>query len=246
MARIFVLLGALLFVLAPCIGSAQGPPTPLFPAQAPPPQPLPAPGWQNAGQWQFPTSLGVGGWGNRQRYQDEIWNVAASGRFGYQWMRWTTYFPFNSNPDPEQQVFPFERMDITLKDGGFWVGYGGVEIQPLPNLVLFGRYGINIPKSSEVEMDASGRVTRPGFGSTLTVPPTNTGSGANAISPWTWTTWFHWWMWEAGLVWWVIPEAGIELGFRMEHIDYQLTDPRNRSESVDRIPSGLEITCNRI
>jgi hypothetical protein len=231
MARIFMLLGALLLVLAPCIGLPQG----AIPLQ---PQPVPAPGWQNAGQWQFPSPMGIGGWGNRQRYQDEFWNFAVNGRIGYQWMRWTSYFPFNSNPDPELQVFPFERMDITLKDGGFWVGYGGVDVQPIPDIVLYGRYGANIPKSSEVEMDASGRTTRPGS--------PGFGSGANATSPWTWTTWFHWWMLEGGLVWWATSDLGLELGFRTEHIDYRLTDPRNLLESVDRIPPGLQITCNRL
>ena len=94
--------------------------------------------------------------------RDEQWVVTGDVRFGHMWMRFNTFFPFASNPDPEQQVFAFERMDLQLKDGNFWVGFAGLEVQPVPTFVLFARYGINVPRLSHMYMDATGRFTRPG------------------------------------------------------------------------------------
>jgi hypothetical protein len=241
MARRLMILGALLLVLAPSIGLPQaGPaPTPIY--TGPPP---PAPGWNNAGMSTFPAGPGTG-WGNGRRlYEDEQWVVTGDVRFGHMWMRFNTFFPFNSNPDPEQQIFAFERMDLQLQDGNFWVGFGGLEVQPVPTFVLFAQYGINIPRLSHMLMDATGRFTRPGFnpfGTTDVI-----GNGANSISPWTWDTTFHWWMLDTGGAWWFTPELAFEAGFRLEHIDYRLQNPRGVSEAVDAVPPGLAISCNRI
>ncbi|MGO9116706.1 MAG: hypothetical protein ACLQPD_03745 [Desulfomonilaceae bacterium] len=245
MARRLMILGALLLVLAPSIGLPQaGPaPTPIY--TGPPP---PAPGWNNAGISTFPAGPGTG-WGTGRRlYADEQWTVKGDVRMGHMWMRFNTFFPFNSNPDPEQQVFAFERMDLQLKDGNFWVGFAGLEVQPVPTFVLFAQYGVNIPRLSHMLMDATGRFTRPGynvFGTTTII-----GNGANSISPWTWDTTFHWWMIDTGGAWWFTPELAFEAGFRLEHIDYRLQNPRGVSEGADASPAGnapgLAITCSRI
>jgi hypothetical protein len=52
-------------------------------------------------------------------------------------------------------------------------------------------------------------------------------SGANMTPPWFWDTEFHWWMMEAGVILQIIPEIGIEAGFRAEHVDFRMTRPRN-------------------
>lgn len=187
-------------------------------------------------------------------YADEQWTVTGDLRFGHMWMNFNTFFPFASNPDPNQQAFAFERMDLQLKDANWWVGFAGLEVQPFPTFVLFGRYGINIPRSSHMYMDASGRITRPGL-PTINIDPVtgiatigvlDSGNGANSVSPWTWDTTFHWWMWEAGGAWWFTPELAFEAGFRMEHIDYKLQNPVGVSEAVAQGPPGLAITCDRI
>ena len=235
MTQLLMFSGVVLLVLSPCVGLPQ--------TETPPPfvptQPPPAPGWNNAGTWMFPAAPGVGWSRNRTRYQDELWTVTANARIGRQWMKWNVFFPFASNPDPEAQSFEFERMDVTLKDGDFWVGFAGLELQPVPDFVLFGRYGANIPRLSTMEMDASGRATRPAVG---TDPANFTGNGANSTSPWYWNAWFHWWMLEGGLAWWFTPQLAIELGFRAEHVDYKMEDPRNLTEAMARIPPGRAIT----
>jgi outer membrane receptor protein involved in Fe transport len=243
MARRLMILGALLLVMAPSIGLPQaGPaPTPIY--TGPPP---PAPGWNNAGMSTFPSAPGTG-WGTGRRlYADEQWVLKGDVRFGHMWMNFNTFFPFASNPDPEQQVFAFERMDIQLKDGNFWAAFGGLELQPVPTLVLYGRYGHNIPRSGTMYMDASGRYTRPGIAIIDGGVIGALGNGANSISPWYWDTTFNWWMWETGGAWWFTPEFAFEAGFRYEHIDYLLQNPRGVTEAVAQGPPGLAITCDRI
>jgi hypothetical protein len=241
MARRLMILGALLLVLAPSIGLPQaGPmptPAPIYPA--PPPA---APGWNNAGAYAFPSAPGTG-WGvGRRLYADEQWFLKGNVEFGHMWMRFNTFFPFNSNPTG-QQVFAFERMDLQLQDGNFWVGFAGLEAQPLPSLVLYGRYGINVPRLSHMLMDATGTFTSAG---TAIIGDGVSGAPANAISPWTWDTTIHWWMWETGGAWWFTPELAFESGFRYEHIDYRLQNPRGVSEAVAQSPPGLAITSDRI
>jgi len=243
MARRLMILGALLLVLAPSIGLPQaGPaPTPIY--TGPPP---PAPGWNNAGISTFSSTPGSGWGAGRRLYEDEQWVVTGDIRFGHMWMNFNTFFPFASNPDPEQQIFAFERMDLQLKDGNFWVGYAGLEVQPVPTLVLFGRYGINVPRLSHMYMDASGRYTRPGTAIVNGGVIGALGNGANSVSPWTWDTTFHWWMIDTGGAWWFTPELAFEAGFRMEHIDYRLQAPVGVSEAVAQGPPGIAIICDRI
>jgi outer membrane receptor protein involved in Fe transport len=243
MARRFMILGALLLVLAPSIGLPQGapPPAPIYPA--PPPA---APGWNSAGIPTFPTTSGVG-WGTGRRlYSDEQWLLKGDVRFGHMWMRFNTYFPFQSSVDPTQTLFAFERMDIQLEDGNTWVGFAGLELQPVPTLVLYGRYGHNIPRPSTMYMDASGAFTLPGTATIVGGVIGAVGNGANSISPWYWDTTFNWFMWETGAAWWFTPELAFEAGFRYEHIDYILQNPRGVTEAVAQGPPGLAITCDRI
>ena len=237
MAKLLMILGTLLLVLSPCIGLPQGgpPPTALYPAPPPPP----SPGWNNAGMYTFPSVPGTGWAGGRRLYEDEQWRVTPGVRFGYAWMGFESLFPFNQNLDPTQTQFAFERMELNLHDGGFWVGFADLEVQPTPTLVLFGRYGINVPRLSNMTMNATGVYTLP-------LNATPLGNGGNTVSPWTWDTWFHWWMWETGLDWWFTPELALEAGFRLEHIDYQLQNPRGVTEALDNTPPGLAITCLRI
>ncbi len=227
MAKIRITVAIALIVLSPIAGLSQT----AFAPPLVPSQPPPAPAWNNAGILTFPAFPGSGWSWNRPRFQDELWRIIVDARIGRQWMNWNTFFPFSSNSNPELQSFEFERMDVTLKDGDFWVGFADLELQPIRNLAIFSRYGANIPRLSAVEMDASGRATRP-------LP----GNGANSTSPWYWDTWFHWWMWEGGLAWWFTPAVAFELGFRTEHIDYKLENPRNLTEPLARIPPGRAIT----
>ena len=244
-----MILGALLIVLAPSIGLPQAGPAPM-PAPiytAPPPV---APGWNNAGISTFPSAPGTGWGGGRRLYADEQWTLTGDLQFGHMWMRFNSFFPSNLNDQFGTPGFAFERMDLTLQDGNFWVGFAGLELQPAPTLVLYGRYGINVPRLNHMLMDATGLFTTPGTATINTTvdPPViaSVGNGANSISPWTWDTYFHWWMWETGGAWWFTPELAFDAGFRYEHIDYRLTNPRGVTEAVAQGPPGLAITCDRI
>ncbi len=243
MARRLMIFGALLLILAPSLGLPQvGPaPTPIYPG--PPP---PAPGWNNAGISTFPSAPGTG-WGTGRRlYQDEQWVLKGDARFGHMWMRFNTFFPSNLNDQFGQPGFAFERMDLQLKDGNFWVGFAGLELQPVPSLVIYGQYGINVPRLSHMLMDATGLFTTPGSAIIVNGVIGASGNGANSISPWTWDTTIHWWMWETGAAWWFTPELAFDGGFRYEHIDYRLQNPRGVTEAVAQGPPGLAIVCDRI
>jgi hypothetical protein len=52
-------------------------------------------------------------------------------------------------------------------------------------------------------------------------------SGANMVPPWFWDTEFNWWMMEVGAMFQIIPEIAIEAGFRSEHVDFRMRNPRN-------------------
>jgi hypothetical protein len=89
-------------------------------------------------------------------------------------------------------------------------------------------------------------------------------SGANMTPPWFWDTKFQWWMMEAGALYQIIPELAIEAGFRSEHVDFKMTNPRNLTAEAfgRRGTAGIltnpafagfraqlldgRITCNRI
>ncbi len=130
MARRLMILGALLLVVAPSIGLPQAvpTPTPIYPAP-----PSPAPGWNNAGISTFPSAPGTGWGAGRQLYQDEQWVLKGDVEFGHMWMRFNAFFPSNSADPFLRHGFAFERMDLTLQDGNFWVGFAGLELQPAPS-----------------------------------------------------------------------------------------------------------------
>jgi len=245
MARRFMILGALLLVLMPSLGLPQGMPTPAPIYPGPPPA---APGWNNAGMSTFPGVPGAGWGAGRRLYADEQWTLTGDLQFGQMWMRFNSFFPSNlADPfGPQSPGFAFERMDLTLQDGNFWVGFAGLELQPAPTLVLYGRYGINVPRLNHMLMDATGKFTTPGTAIVVGGEIGASGNGANSISPWTWDTYLHWWMWETGGAWWFTPELAFDAGFRYEHIDYRLYDPRGVTEAVAQGPPGLAITCDRI
>jgi hypothetical protein len=77
---------------------------------------------------------------------------------------------------------------------------------------------------------------------------------ANLVPPWQWTAKnFQWWMAEGGIAWWVNSLYALEGGFRAEHVDFKLTNPRNNTRRIDLdqndpIPvyPGTEIICTRI
>jgi hypothetical protein len=245
MARRLMILGALLIVLAPSVGLPQAGPAPM-PAPIYTAPPSAAPGWNNSGAYTVPSFPGAGWGAGRRLYSDEQWTLKGDVRFGHQWMRFNTFFPSNLNDQFGTPGFAFERMDIQLKDGNFWVAFGGLELQPTPTLVLYGRYGHNIPRSSTMYMDATGLFTTPGTAIVVGGVIGADGNGANSISPWYWDVTFNWFMWETGAAWWFTPELAFESGFRYEHIDYILQNPRGVTEAVAQGPPGLAITCDRI
>lgn len=256
MTRIPILLAALTFVLLPVVGLPQDI-TP-FPAVDP------SQGAVGLAQGPPPFSAPPF-FATRRAYPDEMWRLRLNGRVGHQWMNFNVNFPFLSNPNPFLQTFAFERLRLTLQDANYWVGFAGLELQPVQNVIAYGRIGSNVPKNSTVLMDATGVLLTPGeFGPRNSlVPPGAATNGANTVSPWLWDTKFFWWMMEGGLAVAITGDISLEAGFRAEHIDFKLTDPRNFTESTrvlieinpatglpeivtTRLPPGIGIPCNRI
>jgi hypothetical protein len=207
----------------------------------------PAMGWNNSGTWRVPTFPGFGQ-GPRRLFEDELWTFRVDGRVGHQWMDFSKKFPYNSNPDPRAQRFAFERMDIELKDSNYWVGFTEVQVQPAQDLIAFARVGGNIPKQySTITMSATGAWTRPANPVASVLTDANTGvsflsfgptlNGANTTSPWYWDTEFQWWLWEAGALVRLNSDFALELGYRTEHVDYRMINPRN--DTTEFRPSAL-------
>ena len=230
MTRFALLLGALCMVLVQCLGSAQvaPPPGPGVPPAGPgfPGTPLYSP-FQAPGAQPYP-----------QRSPDEAWTVRSEGRAGHMWLTYNLSFPhqvtdFIGNPF-------FVGIDLSLKDSNYWMGIYILELQPIQDFILYGRLGANIPKDSTVVMDFTGAGAR-----TPTSVPL--GSGANAISPWTWTAHqVFWWMVEGGVAWMFTRDFGLDLGFRAEHLEFTLLSPRNGSLPLNNVPPGFAIPCYRI
>jgi hypothetical protein len=155
-------------------------------------------------------------------YSDEQWRIKLEASPGYQWLNWVSNIKYPIPANIANERLPFEAMKLTLQDSDYWVGFAGIELQPDPNILGFARVGGNIPKDvSTVRMDASGVYTWPaGL------------NGANSVSPWFWDTRFQWWMAEAGAVLKVASAWGLEAGFRWEHYDFKLTNPRNETLEI--------------
>jgi hypothetical protein len=248
MKRIFVTLSIMLVAMLPCMVNAQMP-QPLYPGTPPP-----APGfaYPGAGQWSPFPGLGMGP--GRQVFPDERWVFAPYVKPGYQWMEFHANFP-TAGVITATSDRVFENMDLRLKDPNFWVGFAGVEIQPVQDLVFYGEVGSNIPTNVRFDMWSQGRGT-----ASATVfdagPPVVLGENldANLTPPWEWTGEnFFWWIAEGGAAWWVSSRYALEAGFRAEHIDFKLTNPRNNTHRIDldgddpiTVYPGREIVCTRI
>jgi hypothetical protein len=143
--------------------------------------------------------------------------------------------------NPATSVRVFESMDLQLKDGNVWVGFVGIELQPISNVTLYAEFGGSAVREAIVRMGAAGRATDP--------PPA---LDANLISPWEWTAaGFRWWMLDTGVAWSISELFALELGFHMEHIDFRLEDPRNDTWRNDFDPPmegvpGRAITAQRL
>lgn len=159
---------------------------------------------------------------------------------GFQWMAFDASFPV-LGVNPATSVRVFESMDLQLRDGNVWVGFLGLRVRPTPNLTLYAEYGRNALRDAIIKMGAAGRATDP--------PPA---LDANLISPWEWTAaGFRWWMLDTGVAWSLSELYSLEFGFHMEHIDFQLKDPRNDTERFDIDPPivpvpGRAITAQRL
>lgn len=254
MKKTLILFGILLMALLPCTAIGQGV-QPLYPV-APPPT-AGGPGMPGMGPWSPFPSAGIGA-PNRPLFPDERWVFSPYARAGYQWMEFHANFP-----NHQQVIFSkrmFDSMDLDLVDNNFWIGFVGVELQPIQDWVLYGELGGNIQTNVRMNMFANGRGTA---AATPFVNPTTAAAGinfpgenldANLVPPWQWTARnFQWWTAEAGLAWWVSSLYALEGGFRAEHIDFKLTDPRNNARRIDidnndPIPvyPGTEIVCTRI
>ncbi|MEW6531651.1 MAG: hypothetical protein AB1473_12490 [Thermodesulfobacteriota bacterium] len=230
MTRFAALLGALCMVLIPCVGSAQ--------VALPPGPGVPTAGPGFPGASLLSPFRGPGAPPYEERSPDESWSLRAQGRAGYMWMLYSVNFPFQNADFIGTPAFV--GADISLKDGGYWMGITGLEVQPIEDLFLYGRLGAIIPKDSIVEMSFTGAAGR-----TPTSVPM--GSGANTVSPWEWTAeQFFWWMVEGGAAFMLTRAFALDIGFRAEHIDFHMRSPRNRTQALNNNPPGFAITSDRI
>jgi len=151
----------------------------------------------------------------------------------------------------------FDSMDLDLADNNFWIGFVGLELQPIQDIVLYGEAGGNIATNVRMNMFANGRGTAaatPFFVNTAGVTQAGENLDANLVPPWQWTAKnFQWWMAEGGVAWWVNSLYALEAGFRTEHVDFKLRNPRNNTRRIDidqddPIPPfpGTAIVCTRI
>ena len=162
------------------------------------------------------------------------------GKAGSLWITENVDFPF-FRADPANPQFALERLSLALDTESFWAGFVRLEVDPLFNVTLYGEVGGAIPENGTVQMDATGRAVLP--------EPDN---AQNLVSPWVWKAKdIHWWIVEGGGVLWLAGTLGLDVGFRNEHIDYQMTDPHNFTTAsavglAAGLAPGFAITCGRI
>gem|GEM_PF-736338 len=222
-------------MLMPCAGLAQlaaplgpmGPPPPTYAVPGPPAWPLPLD--------PIPGFLGA-----PAVFNDDPRVFRLYAKVGYQWMKFDASFPV-PGVNPATSVRAFDSMDLQLKDGYVWVGFLGTEIQPVPRIVFYGEMGASALRDATIKMNAAGRATD--------TPPA---FDANLVSPWEWTARdFRWWVLDGGVAFRLANILVLEAGFRTEHMDFKLTDPRNDTERFDIDPPivqvpGRAITARRI
>lgn len=178
----------------------------------------------------------------RPLYSDERWRFAASVAPGHQWMNMTFDFPFSAG-----NTLNFESMNLKLNSEPFWVGFVGAELQPTQDWIVYGRMGGNIPRNAEMVMDGTGKALLP-----ANPGDPNLDSPPNLTPPWTWTARnFQWWLLEGGVVKNVTNTLALEAGFRVEHVDFELRDPRNFTTPLPGAAGGdrpvtRAIICPRI
>jgi hypothetical protein len=222
-------------IVMPCVGMAQlavqpGPPVP-------PPAAYVTPGNPS---WPMLPQPGLPSWGAQGLFNDDPRIFRAYTKVGYQWMNFDASFPV-PGVNPATSVRVFDSMDLQLVDGNVWVGFVGAEFQPVQGLVFFGEMGASALRDGTIKMNAAGRATD--------TPPA---FDANLVSPWEWTAKnFRWWVLDGGVAVRLASILVLEAGFRTEHIDFDLTDPRNDTWRNDIDPPiiqvpGRAITAHRI
>ena len=163
------------------------------------------------------------------------------------WLNQIATFPFDNLPQvaPAPAVglvamgtFLYEGMTLSLADANVWVGFLGLDLDIGDRFLAYGQIGGNIPRDARVIMNFNG-------GLNMFDP----GTGANTVSPWEWTAHnLHWWMVDAGAGIRIGEAYAVVAGFRTEHIDFRMIDPRNNT-SENRGPGSLltqAITCDRL
>jgi hypothetical protein len=166
-------------------------------------------------------------------------------KVGYQWLNFDANFPV-LGVDEHTSPNIIDTMDFQLKNGELWVGFTGIRVTPIPDITLYAEIGANAQRDCVIKTGIEGRITEPpGTG----IPPE--GLNANLLSPWDWTAaGFQWWMIDTGIAWNVSPLYAVEFGFRTEHIDYRMVDPRNGTLRVPFLtvdfPYGPAITGQRL
>ncbi len=236
MKRLLLILAALFMALLPAVALPQGAPTPIFPASPP-------------GGGVLSPMPGLGAGSSGPYYADEVWTIKPYARAGYMWMEWEFSFPFSLVPgvqviDRVTNALNVEAMDLKLLDGQYWVGFTGVKIQPVRDLILYTELGGNIQRDNTWMMNATGKVFLPSNPSNplLDNPP-------NTVSPWIWSSHnFQWWMIDSGIDYRLTSNWSLEAGFMVEHIDFKLVDPRNstQADTATGRPPGAAITCHRV
>jgi hypothetical protein len=228
---------ALILTLLPVAAMAYHPaavlPVPPHPvAKCPPQLCQPGPGCPPCYGWLWPCPAIVG--------QDPATRTRLFGKAGPLWMTENVDFPFYRD-DPANPLFALERLSLSLDTESFWAGFVKLELDPFYNVTLYGEIGGVIPKNGTVHMDATGRAVLPA--------PDN---AQNLVSPWVWKAKdIHWWMVEGGAVLWLAGTLGLDLGFRDEHMDYQMTEPHNFTTAsaiglAAGLAPGFAVTCGRI
>ncbi|MBI5250906.1 MAG: hypothetical protein HY912_15570, partial [Desulfomonile tiedjei] len=154
MSKFCVLLGTLMLGLLPCVGWSYGmPPMAGFnqqPAIAKCPPPGQGPFAVNPGfvgpAWPGPCAMPM----------NQSSGIRPYVKLGSMWMSEETNFPYRA-PDPLNPQFGFEQVTLTMNTEQFWVGFAGLEMEPIQNVILYGEIGGNVPKNADITMNATGR-----------------------------------------------------------------------------------------
>ncbi len=230
MKKLFLVLGVLLVATSPFSAMGQGV-IPLMPGGDIGPgfgPGMPGPGM----------GMPWTGSGSRQRFSDEMWRVNSYARIGPAWFNLTFDSPFNVPPvlSGGQLVprFNFESIRLTISQEPYWVGFVGLELQPAPDFIVYSELGGNMKRDgAEAYMEASGRAFLPAD------PNGPNDSPPNTTSPWIWKiNNFQWWMIDSGVAYKVNSIVAVEAGFRVEHFDFKLVDPRNFTTPLPGDPGG--------